>query len=141
MKATKLRIQTTILVEPIGKARPRHRRMGDGRIVDYIPEPTLSTQGWIQVMIRNIVQELGQFPDDAAIKMVATFYRLRPRSTRKKITKPITKPDIDNIYKLLADALNRYTYRDDAQITTIIIKKRFGDPPRIELLLEEDGND
>lgn len=133
-----MRIETEILVEPIGKARPRHRQLKDGRIIDYIPEPTLTAQGMIQVMIRNIVYKLGQFPPDVPIRLEATFYRLRPKSVPKRVTKPITKPDIDNIYKLLADSLNKFVYRDDAQITTALIKKRFSSTPRIELVIEED---
>lgn len=133
-----MKLETEILVEPIGKARPRHRQLKDGRIIDYIPEPTLSTQGWIQVMIRNIVYKLGQFPPDVPIRMVATFYRLRPKSAPKKVTMPITKPDWDNLGKLVSDALNKFVYRDDAQLTTVTIKKRFGNPPRIHLVIEED---
>lgn len=141
-----MRIKATILVEPVGKARPRHRIFqdadGNTRVRDYTPEPTLSTQGWIQAAIRtNIVRAGGKFPDDAAIKLTAIFYRLRPKSTRKNILKPITKPDWDNYGKLASDALNKFVYRDDAQITTAIIKKRFGDPPRIELILEDDKDE
>lgn len=136
-----MKITAIILVDPIGKARPRHRQLKDGRIIDYIPKPTLTAQGIIQTYIRNIVMEKGNFGGDIPIKMVATFYRRRPKSLSMRVMKPITKPDLDNTFKLVLDALNKFVYRDDAQITTAIIKKRFGDLPRIELVLEEDTDD
>ena len=133
-----MKIKATILVLPIGKARPRHRQLKDGRIIDYLPEPTLTTQGMIQVHIRNTVMRQGSFPQGIPLKMAATFYRPRPKSAPKKLLKPVTKPDWDNYGKLVSDALNKFVYHDDSQITTAVIKKRYGNPPRIELALEED---
>lgn len=133
-----MRIRATIYVEPIGKARPRHRKLGDGRIIDYLPEPTLTAQGLIQNHIRQIVMQKGKFEDGTPIRLAAVFYRRRPKSTPKRKIYPTTKPDIDNMYKLLSDALNKFVYRDDSQVTTLMLKKRFGDPPRIEILLTED---
>uniref|UniRef100_A0A6M3IY95 Putative endodeoxyribonuclease n=1 Tax=viral metagenome TaxID=1070528 RepID=A0A6M3IY95_9ZZZZ len=55
---------------------------------------------------------------------------------------PITKPDLDNYIKTLLDALNGYAFRDDAQVTSLEVKKRFagtGEVPRIELTLEVDN--
>lgn len=133
-----MRIKATILVEPIAKARPRHRTLPDGRIIDYIPKPTLTAQGLIQAHIRRVVLEKGNFPPDIPIKMTVLFYRLRPKSTPRRVTKPITRPDIDHYLSLVFDALNKFVFRDDSQVTTVFTKKRFGDPPRIELLIEED---
>ena len=38
---------------------------------------------------------------------------------------PYRKPDLDNFLKLLLDALNGLVFADDAQITTMIVKKRW----------------
>jgi len=140
-----MKISATIFMNPIGKARPRHvmfrDKAGQPRVRDYIPAPTLTAQGLIQAAIRKEVLKYGRFEDGVAIKLTGTFYRLRPKSTKKSITKPITKPDWDNCAKLVSDSLTKFTFRDDAVITTAIIKKRFGEPPRIELLLEEDTDE
>lgn len=136
-----MRIETTILVEPLGKARPRHKQLKDGRIIDYIPEPTLTAQGLIQHHIRQIVLSKGHFPDNVPIRLEATFFRRRPKSTPKRVELPTTKPDWDNLGKLVSDALTHFVYSNDSHITTAIIKKRFADigtTPRIELILEED---
>lgn len=136
-----MKIKATIIVEPIGKARPRHRQLDNGRIIDYIPEPTRKAEWVIQTMIRRVVMAKGKFPPDVPVKMEATFYRLRPKHLPKRVAMPISRPDLDNYYKLLADSLEKFVYQNDSQITTAIIKKRFGDPPRIELLLEEDSDE
>jgi len=54
---------------------------------------------------------------------------------------PVSRPDYDNYAKLLTDALEKFVYKNDSQITRAIIKKRFGSPPRIELTIEEDTDD
>jgi len=133
-----MKIQTTILIEPIGKARSRHRQLKDGRIIDYTPEPTLTMERIIQYHIRQRVHALGQFEAGVPLKVDIVAYRQRPKHLAKKVLFPITKPDWDNIGKLVTDSLQKYLYWNDAQITDGRVRKRFGDPPRIELTIEED---
>ena len=135
-----VRIKATILVEPIGKARARYT-VKNGRVMTYTPARTRTAQLAIQLLIRQEVIKLGVFGGDQPIRLVATFYRPRPKHLPKRVKLPITKPDIDNTYKLLADALEKFVYENDSQITTALIKKRFGSPPRIELMLEEDDEE
>lgn len=46
--------------------------------------------------------------------------------------KPIKKPDIDNILKILLDALNGIAFEDDIQIVSVIAEKFFSDEDFIE---------
>ena len=41
--------------------------------------------------------------------------------------KPLTKPDVDNIAKLVLDALNGVAFVDDKQIVELSVKKRYWD--------------
>ena len=82
--------------------------------------------------------EFEHFVGDVPLRIEATFYRERPKHLPKRITMPVTRPDYDNYAKLLTDALEKYIYKNDSQICTALIKKRFGDPPRIELTIEVD---
>jgi len=133
-----MRIKATILILPIGKARARHAVKG-GRVMTYTPAKTRLAEAVIQTQIRQQVLKKGVFGGDQAIKLIATFYRPRPKHLPKRVTMPITRPDVDNLYKLLGDSLEKFVYANDSQITSADIKKRFGSPPRIELLLEEDA--
>ena len=130
-----MKIKTTILVEPKGKERGRWMQTPSGKVFSYTPHQTAHAEN----LIRDKVMELGHFQDNVPLKLEATFYRERPKSLPKKLQLPISRPDWDNYGKLLTDALEKYVYRNDSQITTAIIKKRFGTPPRIELIIEEDS--
>ena len=132
-----MKIKTTILMEPVPKIRPRHT-VKSGKAITYTPKKVREAEAYIQARIQDIVMEKGAFGEGVPLKMEAVFYRQRPRSLPKKVKLPVTRPDWDNLGKLVTDALEKYIYPSDAQITTVIIKKRFGSPPRIELTLEED---
>lgn len=49
----------------------------------------------------------------------------------------ISKPDRDNIEKLVCDALNGLAWVDDSQIVDGPVVKRYGSPPRLEVTVEE----
>jgi Holliday junction resolvase RusA-like endonuclease len=128
-----MRIETTIYVEPVGKARPRTITRG-GKTWSYTPRGTAHTE----TLIRESVLRLGQFFEAGTpLRLEATFYRVRPKSLPKKVRFPATRPDWDNYGKLLTDALQKFIYPNDSQIVDAVIAKRFGSPPRIELKIEE----
>ena len=131
------KIKTVIYVEPTPKARPKSTII-HGRVHTYTPAKTRNAQAMIEAMIRTQVMQLGAFEEGVPLRMEATFYRDRPKHLPKRVTMPVTRPDYDNYAKLLTDALEKYIYKNDSQITTALIKKRFGDPPRIELTIEVD---
>ena len=126
-------MRITINVEPVGKARPRST-IRKGRVITYTPQKTAHAEN----LIRDKVMGLGQyFERGTPLVIEAVFFRERPKSTKKDVL-PVTRPDWDNYGKLLTDALEKFVYANDSQITTALIKKRFGSPPRIELTLEVD---
>jgi hypothetical protein len=56
---------------------------------------------------------------------------LKPDSAKKqKRVHVITRPDIDNCYKSIADSLNNYLYQDDSQIVEAHIYKRYTTDPK-----------
>ena len=131
------RIETTIYVEPTAKARPRSAVV-HGHVHTYTPKKTRNAEALIEAMIRTQVMELGAFEEGIPLRLEATFYRERPKHLPKRVTMPVSRPDYDNYAKLLTDALEKFVYKNDSQICTALIKKRFGSPPRIELKLECD---
>jgi len=52
--------------------------------------------------------------------------------------KTMKKPDCDNIVKIICEALNGITYKDDQQITVAQIRKKYADVPRVDVRLMED---
>lgn len=47
----------------------------------------------------------------------------------------ITRPDIDNYFKMYADVMNELVYKDDGQIACIYSEKLYSDQPRVEITL------
>ena len=47
--------------------------------------------------------------------------------------RPISKPDYDNIGKIVGDALNGIVWRDDAQIVEAVTRKVYAESPRLEI--------
>lgn len=56
---------------------------------------------------------------------------LLPRAPRY----PAVKPDATKLLRCFEDALSGLVYRDDAQIVTQVVRKRYGEPARCEVTL------
>jgi Holliday junction resolvase RusA-like endonuclease len=50
---------------------------------------------------------------------------------------PAVKPDVLKLARAVEDALSSIVYRDDAQIVTEFLLKRYGEPARVEVLVTE----
>lgn len=128
-----MRIKKTILVIPQPKGRPRAALKG-GRAFVYTPSRTLLAENRIRVAMSSA----KPFPAGAPLRVFAVFYRPKPKSAKKSQLLPVSAPDIVNYASTVCDALEKYLWDNDSQITTIIALKRFGEPPRIELIVEDD---
>ena len=50
---------------------------------------------------------------------------------------PTKKPDIDNVVKIVLDALNKIAFKDDNQITKLYVEKIYGLEEKIVIRIEE----
>lgn len=70
-----------------------------------------------------------------------------PKSTSKKNREmmidgfllPTKKPDLDNVAKVVCDALNGIAYHDDTQICRLALYKHYGETPRVEVEIADIG--
>lgn len=131
----------TVTGEPKGKGRPRfnpYARHSRPRT----PEDTVVYENWIALQYSNQCGDM--FPNDAAISMtIKAYYRIPKRTSRKDrvlmemgTIRPTKKPDLDNVIKVYADALNEVAYHDDTQIVSLACEKLYSDNPRVEVVLE-----
>jgi Holliday junction resolvase RusA-like endonuclease len=138
-------INVIIMVEPVAKGRARITTFG-GHARTYTPAKTRNSEAEVRISIRENLKhhlqwdiEAGTyFPAKMPLRMEAMFVILRPPSIPKKRVLPTSRPDVDNYLKLLLDALNKFIMPDDSQLTSVIIKKRYGLMPAIHLKIEED---
>ncbi|MDD4564812.1 MAG: RusA family crossover junction endodeoxyribonuclease [Eubacteriales bacterium] len=122
----------TIPGEPTGKARPRVTKWGT-----YNTEKTVLYENLVKLCYQ---EQRNTYTEKPVFMSIHAFYGI-PKSTPKKNInlmlsgeiKPCKKPDIDNIAKIIADALNGIAYKDDTQIIEMNIKKSYGETPRVEV--------
>ncbi len=73
------------------------------------------------------------------------FYRSVQKSGSKAvkfaklqhITRPTVKPDIDNYFKCVTDALKGICWVDDNQIVDVEMHKYYDEKPRVEIEIRE----
>lgn len=131
------KVRVTIVGEPCGKGRPRFARNG----ATYTPQKTVNYETLVQLEYR--VQTICK-RFDGPVKMTITAYYGIPKSATKRKralmeanqTRPTKKPDIDNVVKIICDALNGYAYHDDTQVVELRATKLYGDP-RVVVEIEE----
>jgi Holliday junction resolvase RusA-like endonuclease len=84
-----------------------------------------------------------------ALSMRLVFYRVRPKGHFKsdgsfskegnaRSTGPATRPDLLKLTRAVEDALKGIIYVDDAQIVSQTLRKRWGEPSRVDVLISEE---
>lgn len=128
--------------EPVAKGRPRFRNVGSF-VQTYTPQKTLSYENLVKVSFDEQVTHkeviLGE------VGAVIKAYFSIPKSTSKKKSKlmddgyvnPTKKPDLDNLAKTVLDALNGRAFKDDSQITHMLVEKHYSHNPRVEVEIVE----
>lgn len=107
----------------VGKARPRVTRNDR-----FTPKRTVEAEARVAAAARAELPEgTGQplFGRRQPVTVAVTVWRPLPESRPKSVEdEPDTyKPDLDNVAKLVLDALNGIAYEDDAQVTTLYAAK------------------
>ncbi len=82
---------------------------------------------------------------ETRIKITIIAYFNIPKTTNKKDINlmlenkisPTKKPDIDNIVKIVLDAMNKFAFKDDNQITKLEVEKIYGKEEKIYIRIEE----
>ena len=132
----------TVPGEPKGKGRPRFNPMNPAAH-PRTPEATLVYENLIGWEYRR--QCKGSFPEKVPVRMQIKAYYTIPASASKKRKqmmangeeRPTKKPDIDNIVKVVADALNGVAYKDDTQIVFVAAKKAYSAEEGLDVIVEE----
>ena len=135
--------------KPQGKARARtfyNRRLQ--RNMSMTPENTVLYENLIKGMYLNAADGT-YFEAGKPVKLEVTAKFVPTASTSKKKRtemlegriKPLKKPDIDNIVKVVADALNGVAYKDDTQIIYAVAKKEHADTEGLSITVTAIDSD
>ena len=124
----------------VGKGRPR---LNTYTGVVYTPNKTKDYETLIEQYF------LLKYPKfkilEGRIKVSIIAYFDIPKSTKKSDIEPMLnneisptkKPDIDNIAKIVLDAMNKFAFKDDTQITKLEVEKKYGNEEKIVIKIEE----
>lgn len=123
-----------------GKGRPRMNTY-TGRA--YTPT---NTKNYEYCLRQYFVFKYPRFePIENRVKVTIIAYFDIPKSTSKKKEaemlndniSPTKKPDIDNITKIVLDAMNKFAFKDDTQVTKLIVEKHYSKQEKLYIKIEE----
>lgn len=128
--------------KPQGKARPRFSQKSH---TAYTPKNTVDYEKRIRNAFRECQGECKKLPADcyAYVKIQAQYPIPHSWSKQKKeetiagLIMPTTKPDGDNILKVVLDALNGLAYDDDRQVVKMCIIKAYSVNPGLVVQVGE----
>jgi len=123
--------------EPGGSKRAGMNK--EGRI--FIRDDNPKTKPW-KLQIAQVAGELmhGRTLFKGPLSLVATFHTPRPQShynksgvSRSAPRYPTTRPDTTKLLRPVEDALQGVVYADDAQIVEQLVRKRYGEPAKVDV--------
>ena len=126
-----------------GKARPRMNTITG---ITYTPNNTKDYETLIKQYFKLKYPRAEAFEGEVEVSIKAIFKI--PKNTSKKQEEkmflgkinPTKKPDIDNITKIVLDALNKMAFKDDSQITKLFVEKVYGEEEKIIVKIEEEDS-
>lgn len=135
-----MRTTFTIYGTPVAKARARTVFRG-GKVRSFTPKKTVD---WENSIRGQSLKYKPKTPSTGEISIEIIAYRQLLKSFSKKkrsqaiegILRPSTKPDLDNIFKSVTDALEGLYYVNDSQIVDIKASKFYSENPGIVIMIE-----
>ena len=153
-------ISFTVYGSPIAQPRQRHTPLmkagkpvigwgGRPVVVNYTPKTAPANQWKTDIKNGALLARKGAALWEGPVRMNLIFYLPRPKSLcrKKDPDGPVYHAgvkDIDNLYKAVADALEKIIYRDDGQIAEVLIAKFYHEKdrgPRAEISLWQIGEE
>lgn len=124
---------------PVPKGRPRIGRGPGGRPMAFTPAHTRKYEQLTRIAAG--VAMGGHVPFDETLEVMvlavlpipASWSGKRQGEAARGERLPGTRPDVDNYAKAALDGCNGIVFRDDSLVTNLIVRKRYGERPRLEI--------
>lgn len=129
--------------KPQGKARARtfyNKKLG--RMQSITPEQTKSYEDLIRWSYtaaggKYLGETTLQVDIQAFYPIPKSFSKAKTNDAVKQKLRPTTKPDCDNIIKVVLDALNGVAYYDDKQVICVSCNKYYGETGYLKVTITE----
>jgi Holliday junction resolvase RusA-like endonuclease len=126
---------------PVAKGRPRATAVnGSPRL--YTPAKTRAYEDLVRIEAAMAMGSRMPFDGEvtltvtAMVPIPASFSKRKRTSAASGILRPTTRPDADNYAKAALDGCNGILFRDDAQVTDLIVRKRYAAEPCLIVTME-----
>lgn len=124
--------------EPQGKRRARFTRAGHF-IKSYADPKCVSYETFIREMF--CIAHPGFVPLEGGLGVEIRAFCGIPGSVSRKRRmmmmsgemRPAKKPEPDNIAKVVLDALTGLAFKNDSQVTRLVVEKAYSERPRVEV--------
>lgn len=140
--ADKKTINFTVIGGAVGQGRPKFSTF-NGKTFAYDPAKSRNEKALYRYVAQQAMQEQGlaPFPSSMPISVVIKSYRDIPKSKPKwfkeaalrGLVVPVTKPDCDNVCKLILDAVTETCFMDDKCVYKLEYESFYSDVPRAEV--------
>ncbi len=132
--------------KPQGKGRPRFAVRG-GHARAYTPEKTRDYEARAAVAARLAMS--GEVPIGGAVEVElfvwlpvpSRFNKAQRAAALAGDIRPTCKPDADNVAKAVLDGVQGVAFEDDAQVSDLIVRRRFSAVPGVDVKIYAVGND
>lgn len=129
--------------KPQGKARARTFTLPNGMVRSCTPGKTVAYEGMIRGCYRVAADGRPEptYSKGTPVRIrITAYYKPPARTTKRELFQiqnglkfPLRKPDVDNIIKAVADALNGIAYHDDSQVVEVTANKVFADEEGLQI--------
>lgn len=144
-----MELKFTVPGEPCAQGRPRFTTKS-GYAKAYDPAKSRNYKAFVRYIATDAAKMQGWYYTDKPLHIDVQAIMAIPKSKPKKWQfaalrgdiRPIKKPDVDNLFKSLTDALSGCIYADDKQIVSSRVSKWYGTEPRVEVTIKIlEGNE
>lgn len=123
---------------PVGKGRPKATTIGGGARM-YTPAKTKNYEAMVKAEAQKSMGDQQPFAVPCLVEMrivlgvPASYSKKKREGCLAGDILPTKKPDSDNVIKAIFDAFNGVVWTDDVLATDLIVRKRFGEHPHVEV--------
>ena len=130
-------VRFTVPGPPQGKARPRFTK---GRT--YTPKNTVIYEKLVRIRYQAAAVGIAPAEGPVSVTILACYPIPKSAGKAKRAAMisgallPAKKPDLDNVAKIVCDALNGVAYKDAAQVVKLTVHKRYSERPEVAVEIE-----
>lgn len=132
-------VSITVFGAPVPKGRPRLSTI-NGHARAFTPAKTRRYEDLIRLEAGRVMEGRAQLQGPTRVLIRAYLpmpqalakHKTRGPSAEAGAIRPVTKPDVDNLAKVI-DALNGIVWPDDNQVVELTVEKFYSARPRLEL--------